>query len=119
MTKEEQIQKYLTSLGLSREDAEQLWEDDKEDFIGEAGEEMEKNAKKLRRYEKGESNRKKTEKERKVDVDKKVILEECEKALKGMVEITGRKNEVELSFSWNGEDYTLKLTKHRKKKMES
>ena len=119
MNKEKQIKEYMEKLKISKEEAEQLWKDDQEDYIGEEGEKMEENAKKLRRYEKSSTDRKKVERERKVDFEKKAILEECEKALKGMVEITGRKNEVELSFKWNDEDYTLKLTKHRKKKSKS
>ena len=30
MTKQEQIEKYMKSLGISKEEAEQLWEDDQE-----------------------------------------------------------------------------------------
>ena len=42
MTKEQQIENYMKSLQISRAEAEQLYEDDKEDFIGEEGEEMTK-----------------------------------------------------------------------------
>ena len=46
MSKEETIKKYMTSLKISRAEAEQLFEDDAEDFIGEEGEEMTAKAKK-------------------------------------------------------------------------
>ena len=38
--KEKQILQYMSSLEISREEAEQLYEDDLEDYIGEDGEEM-------------------------------------------------------------------------------
>ena len=43
--KEKQIQNYMKNLQISREEAEQLWEDDQEDFIGEEGEAMTEKAK--------------------------------------------------------------------------
>ena len=49
MSKEEQIQKYMVSLGLSREDAEQLWEDDQADYIGEEGDTVYAEGKKIDR----------------------------------------------------------------------
>ena len=47
MSKEETIQKYMTNLKISRAEAEQLFEDDAEDFIGKEGEEMTAKAKKM------------------------------------------------------------------------
>lgn len=115
MNKEQQINDYMKKLGCSREEAEQLWEDDQADFIGEEGEEMTKNAKELRRYEKGKTSRKKMEKTRKVDTVKKFLLD-C--AVKGLMEEVSRieyQNEVSISFVYNDENYSLKLTRHRKK----
>lgn len=66
-----------------------------------------------RRYEKS-GNRKKTEKVRKVDETKKHLLE-CVKTLVegfGATE-TATKTETELTFNFEGERYTFKLTKHR------
>lgn len=115
--KEKQIENYMQKLGLSYEMALQLWEDDQEDFIGEEGEEMTKKAKEIKRYEKGEtSKRKKSSKERKVDENKKYILDKLHKALEEFVTITNVKTETEISFVHNDENYTLKLTKHRKGK---
>lgn len=115
MTKEEQIKSYMTKLKISREEAEQLWEDDQEDYIGEVGEEMTKKAKEIKRYEKADKPKSKSKKERKVDENKKVILDKLHKALETFVKITNVKTETEISFVYNDENYTLKLTKHRKK----
>lgn len=113
--KEKAIKTYMEKLGISREEAGQLWEDDQADYIGEEGEEMTKNAKELRRYEKGKTSRKKMEKTRKVDTVKKFLLD-C--AVKGLMEEVSRieyQNEVSISFVYNDENYSLKLTRHRKK----
>ena len=58
MTKEEEIKRYMEKLEISREEAEQLWEDDHEDTVLPEVAEMEKKAKKLRRYEKSDAPRK-------------------------------------------------------------
>ena len=116
MTKEQEIQKNMKVLGISREEAEQLWEDDQNDFIGEEGEEMTRKAKEVKRYEKGDKPRAKAKKERKVDENKKLILDKLHKALETFVKITNVKTETEISFVYNDEEYTLKLTKHRQKK---
>jgi hypothetical protein len=116
MTKEQEIQKHMKVLGISREEAEQLWEDDQNDFIGEEGEEMTRKAKEIKRYEKGDKPKAKAKKERKVDENKKLILDKLHKALETFVKITNVKTETEISFVYNDEKYTLKLTKHRKEK---
>ena len=116
MTKEQEIQKNMKVLGISREEAEQLWEDDQNDFIGEEGEEMTRKAKEVKRYEKGDIPKAKAKKERKVDENKKLILDKLHKALETFVKITNVKTETEISFVYNDEEYTLKLTKHRPKK---
>ena len=47
--KEKQILKFMESLKISREEAEQLWEDDQEDYIGEEAEEMTRKAKEIKK----------------------------------------------------------------------
>lgn len=116
MTKEQQIENYMKSLKISREEAEQLWEDDQEDFIGEEGEEMTRKAKEVKRYEKGDKPRAKAKKERKIDENKKYLLDIVHKALEPFVKITEIKTETEIKFVHNDEEYTIKLTKHRPKK---
>lgn len=66
-----------------------------------------------RRYVKSDKPRKKAERVRKVDEEKKVILEK----LMSVIDVEKTvKNEAEFSFNWNGTDYTVKLVKHRPKK---
>lgn len=114
--KEKEIKNYMKKLGISREEAEQLWEDDQEDYIGEEGEQMTQKAKEIKRYEKGEKPKSKTKKERQIDENKKLILDNLHNVLETFVKITNRKTETEISFVYNDENYTLKLTKHRKEK---
>ena len=115
MTKEQQIEKYMKSLDISREEAEQLWLDDQEDFIGEEGEQMTQKAKEIRRYEQKEPTKKERKtRERKVDTDKLFILTKVKDLLEEM-ELTeiSLKTETEISFLFNGASYSMKLTKHR------
>ena len=111
--KEKVIKNYMKKLKISREDAEQLWEDDQADFIGEEGEKMTENAKELRRYEKGKSSRKKVVKERKVDTIKKHLFDLVINGIAEEVEQIERHNEVSIAFVYNNENYSLKLTRHR------
>ena len=71
MDKEKIINDYMKKLGISREEAEQLYEDDLEDFIGEEGEAMTEKAKAIKIRGDGEEKKKKSTKERKVDEAKK------------------------------------------------
>ena len=74
--------------------------------------EMEMNAPK--RYEHEEKPRKKAEKVRKVDEEKKEILSGLRIYIEGKgAENITVKTETEVSFTLNGNAYTLKLTKHR------
>lgn len=68
-----------------------------------------------RRYVKSDKPRKKVERVRKVDEEKKVILNK----LMSVIDVEKTvKNEAEFSFNLNGTDYTVKLVKHRPKKGE-
>lgn len=117
MTKEQQIKNYMTKLGISYEEATQLWEDDQEDYIGEEGEAMTAKAKEIKRYEQKPTERKKVNRERKVDEEKKHLLQMFKVLLEGnKADIIAIKTETEINFVYNDENYTLKLTKHRKKK---
>lgn len=75
-------------------------------------------AKKNRVYIKSEQKeRKKPERIRKVDNEKGYLLELFKKALESEeIEVTGTKTETEISFRYNSNEYTVKLTKHRPKK---
>ena len=81
--------------------------------------EMELKANKnCKRYEQTTKPRKKVERERKVDNDKKFLLQELYNKLEGIENVSLKevKTETEIKFDYVGNSYTLKLTKHRKPK---
>lgn len=124
MTKEQQIEKYMKSLEISREEAEQLWEDDQADYIGEQGEEMTAKAKEIRRYEQSAEKKERKPREKKIDREKVEILDWIEGALVGRHSIieeedwdfskVARPNpQKEITFQIGENEYSLTLTKHR------
>ena len=113
--KEKEILNYMKTLDLTREEAEQLWEDDNSDEMTPEQAELTAKAKDLGRHT-GESTkeRKPREKVRKVDEEKKMILAEFAESLNGInAEITEIKTETEIIFKYGDNVYTVKLTKHR------
>lgn len=116
MTKEQVIKDYMVKLDISKEEAEQLWLDDQEDYIGEEGEAMTQKAKSVKNYVQAKE-RKQVKKERKVDTVKLELLNLVAAALKQEMDIDCTfENEVALHFQNEGQDYTFKLTRHKKKK---
>lgn len=114
MTKEEEIKRNMEKLGISKEEAEQLWEDDHSEEILPEVAEMERKAKKIKRYEKSDAPRKPNSRERKVDPNKNKLI----RCIKVLIEGLGAKtqpltNETDLHFVYNDESYSIKLTKHR------
>ena len=98
------IQEIMKDLECSREDAEEVAK-------------MEMKAKGLKRYEQAEKPRKKAERERKVDEVKKEIIDELVACIsKNVGKVTKVKTETEIDFVYADEEFTLKLTRHRKKK---
>ena len=119
MTKAEEIKMYMEKLDISKEEATQLWEDDHSDEILPEVAEMEKKAKQIKRYEKSDSKRKASTKERKIDTEKKSFLEGFRIFVEGKGgKLTAKKNEAEFSFTYGGNAYTVKLIKHRPIKKE-
>ena len=117
--KEKAIENYMKSLDISREEAEQLWEDDNSGYESEEMKEMGRKAKEnVKRYEQSDKKRAKSTRERKVDEEKKFILDVIVAAVANGVnaEDIVTKTETEVSFKVGENDYTLKLTKHRKPK---
>lgn len=108
------IKKLMSSLDITKAEAIDTWLDD-HDYIDNAeAEAMTEKAKQNRRYEKSDTPRKKSTRERKVDAEKGGLLT----AIKTAVEAFGGavssvKNEAEFSFTFNGNSYTVKLVKHR------
>ena len=113
--REKKIELYMKNLDISREEAIQLIEDDENDEIGEEGEAMTEKAKEVKRYEKSTKERKKVVKERKVDEEKKFLLDILVATLKASepTENLSVKNEAEVSFTYHNNAYTVKLVKHR------
>ena len=120
MNKKDLANKYMKKLNISFEEAMQLVEDDAEDFIGDEGEEMTAKAKEVTASDKTQSDaakKKRKPKERKVDEEKGFILRTLSETVEDIgAEFLSLKTETELSFIYNGNSYTLKLTKHRPKK---
>lgn len=117
MTREEEIKRNMKLLDISREEAEQLYEDDHNDVVTPEMAKMEAKAKKIKRYEKSDTPKKKAVKERKVDEEKGKVLQSYKVLTEGMGgTVTEVKNEAEFSFLLNGNSYTVKLVKHRPKK---
>ena len=116
--KEKTIQNYMKSLDISREEAEQLWEDDNSGYESEEMKEMSRKAKEnVKRYEKSDKSRKASSRERKVDETKGRLIGEVRSLLKSLnASNVSVKTETEINFDFEGENYTFKLTKHRKPK---
>lgn len=114
MTKEmrEKVELYMKNLDISEEEAIQLVKDDEEDFIGEEGEAMTEKAKEVKRYEKSTKERKKVVRERKIDPNKVALMDILKNAFSAQDDLTV-KNESELSFTYCGQSFTIKLIKHR------
>lgn len=113
--KEKAIQNYMKSLDLTRAEAEQLWNDDNADFIGEEGEKLQEKAKtQKRRYEQTGKKRKPSTKVRKVDETKGKLVRDLKEMLETLgAELNWQLSETELNFDYLGDNYTFKLTKHR------
>lgn len=93
-------------------------ETDEEPVTREEAEEMAKmelSAKSERHYEQSAESKPRKPKERKIDEDKKKILTNIKNFLNENILINNMiiKTETELSFEYNNNSYTLKLTKHR------
>lgn len=111
------IDEYVEKLDLSIIEAcELILEEDgkieESEETKEAIKEAEKNA--PRRYEKSETSRKATKKERKVDETKGKLIGCVATLLDGLgAENLTIKTETEVKFEYDGASYTFKLTKHR------
>ena len=115
MTREQQIENYMKSLQISRAEAEQLFEDDQADFIGEEGEEMTKKAKEVRRYEQADKPKNKKKREVKFDEDKVKIIKFLERVMvdSDALEVFVKNPQKEITFRYNDCEYSLNLVKHR------
>lgn len=116
------IDEYVEKLGCSIFEAcdlilEESGKIEESEETAKAIKEAEKKA--PRRYEKSETTRKKTTKERKVDETKGRLLANVKTLIEGLgATETNLKTETELSFIYEGASYTFKLTKHRPPKKQ-
>lgn len=109
-----EIEKNMKLLDISKEEAIEMWLDDNDYTENEEVEKLTEKAKEVKRYEKADKPRKATKKERKVDEEKKELLNLCRTPIEGAGGIvTEIKNEAEFSFTFGNNFYTVKLVKHR------
>lgn len=114
---EADILRIMKGLHCSREEAIEVLQDDEAIDRGENLFELtpeQKKASKDARRAGGNKRTKPVQRERKIDEVKGAILTACQTTLTELqATITKVKTETEIEFTLNGENYTLKLTKHR------
>ena len=112
---DKELELSMKTLEISKEEAIQMWLDDNDYTTNEIVEELTEKAKKeIKRYEQSDKKRKTSTKERKVDDEKKALLEGFRIFVEGKGgNITAQKNEAEFSFQYGGNEYSVKLIKHR------
>ena len=108
-----EIEKNMKALEISRNEAIEMWLDDNDYIENEEAEALTEKAKVIKRYETSDKPRKKVTKERKVDEEKKHLINILVTALGDEVRNISVKNEAEISFLCNENSYTIKLVKHR------
>ena len=108
-----EIEKNMKILEISKEEAIAMWLDDNDYTENEEVEELTAKAKSVKRYEKADKPRKERKVERKVDEEKKHLINILVTSLNGEVSNISVKNEAEFSFICNENSYTVKLVKHR------
>lgn len=113
------IEKQMKLLDISYEEAKELVQYDDDVDRGKIKDNLTPEQKKvIRQVTRADSNptkaRKTVKRERKVDEDKKHLIDLLAASLDG-VENLSVKNEAEIAFTYNESEYVVKLTKHRKK----
>lgn len=115
--KEKTIQLYMRKLDLSREEAEQMWQDEQEDNLPDLTAEQKAVAKEMAQADrKKESTPRK--RERKPDDDKRELIKKLKELLDSTADevckVTNPEREIE--FNYNNNRYRLTLSKPRKEK---
>lgn len=113
--KEKEIESYMKKLQISREEAEQLWMDDHSDEMTEEQAELEAKAKNFKRYEKSETKKERKPREVKPDEIKVALIAEITKNLEWLTPSI-KNPQKEITFEYEGENYSLSLIRHRKPK---
>lgn len=109
------IEKSMKLLKLSHDEAVQMWLEDEGYLENEVVEELTARAKenKVGHDAKTDKPRKKTERVRKVDEEKKYLLNLLISAINTENCVDTVKNEAEFSFTFGENSYSVKLIKHR------
>lgn len=120
---EAEVKELMDKLKIDREEAEKLWLFDNGYDDDETVNELTKKAKEIHRYEKSDAPRKKGTKTRKVDEVKVEIVSTIAQNLTRVMlndeqlstpqNIVILKPEREITFTLNGDNYSVVLTKHR------
>lgn len=115
--KEKTIQNYMKKLDLSREEAEQMWQDEQEDNLPELTAEQKAVEKEMLRADRKMENTPR-KRERKADADKRFLIEALATCLlvENAENIERTNPEREIEFEYNGNRYRLTLAKPRKEK---
>ena len=119
MNKEKEILHLMKSLDISRQEAEQLWEDDNSDYESDEMKAMGENAKKnglLKVGAKASNERKATTRERKPNEDQRYLMDCLHDTLKDFDDCAVVNPERQIDFVLNGVHYSVTLTAHRPKK---
>lgn len=123
MNKEKEIVHLMKSLDISREEAEQLWEDDNNDYENDEMKEMAEKAKKngllkVGARQAGPATEKKP-RERKPNEDKRFLIDCLYDGLKDFDNCEIVNPERQIDFWLNGIHYSATLTAHRAPKKKS
>lgn len=124
MFTEKEIEKQMKANHCTREEALEILQWDYEIDHGntENGaltKEQKALVRKITKADKDPLKKRTVKRERKVDTDKLAIIQVLDDALCDIADnVEERKNETDIHFTYNGNAYTVKLTKHREKKAE-
>lgn len=112
---------YMKKLGISKEEAEQMYQDEMEDNLPELTSEQKKVEKEMRQADRKKENAPR-KRERKPDNDKRFLIDTFVWALTTDGDNANAENviitnpEREIEFDYNGSHYRLTLAKPRKEK---
>ena len=120
--RDETILRYMHNLGISCEEATQLWQDEQEDNLPELTAEQKAVEKEMLRADRKVENTPR-KRERKADEDKRFLIEAFVNCVlcdidnaEGNIEVDIINPEREIEFVYNGNRYRLTLAKPRKEK---
>lgn len=117
---DKEVENLISKYDLSIEEATKMWLEDNDYLENKEVEEMTAKAKEnVKRYEKSDKERKKTTRERKIDETKKHLMGCFKVLLEGLgAAVQPLTTEAEMHFTFNSEQYTIKLIKHRPPKQK-